>query len=219
MKSNKLTATLVAGTFSLSMLLAGCGASQPAATTTAATTTAATTTAATTAAATTAATTGTAAEETILYWEGDTDKGYSVVYGEDDRDNTSSIMVVGTQEGKEEFLCYSGVAAVDNSNVTITDFETKETFTFAIVGATTDGFTIDLGERGKATLKPVSQKQFEDEVKKLADEANKLGEQVANMSEKDVEAFIAALGTAVVAESGTTATTGAATTAPATTTK
>ncbi len=206
MKSNKFTATLIAGTFSLSMVLAGCGASQPAATTTAATTTAATTAAATTpaattTAATTAATTGTAAEDTILYWYGESDKGDAVIYGEDDRDDTAAILVFGAHEGSDpELLLYSGTTKADGTKVTITDYETKEAFSFDVVEASDKGIVIDLGTHGKVTLNAVTQKQFEDELNKIAEEINKIGDELRNMSEEDINQFLAVLGTAIQAE-------------------
>ena len=69
-----------------------------------------------------------------------------------------------------------------------------------VVEASDKGIVIDLGTHGKVTLNAVTQKQFEDELNKIAEEINKIGDELRNMSEEDINQFLAVLGTAIEAE-------------------
>lgn len=190
MKFNKFVAPVMAGALALSLGLTACGGSNSTETTTtedASTTTTedtSKTTSETTSTTTDAATT---TEDKIVFWDGETDKGDTLLYTEDEKNDTASIILFGSHDDNTELLAYSGSAKLEGDKVTITDSETGDTFSFTITGATDDALTIDLGEHGSGTLKPVTEKEFNEAVDGIVAVATQVGEQLESLSDQDIE--------------------------------
>lgn len=141
-----------------------------------------------------------------MFWEGETEKGDSLLYGEDEENDTASIILFGNHDDKTELLAYSGPAKAEDNKVTITDSETGDTFTFEITGATEDALTIDLGEHGSGTLKPVTEKEFDETVDGIIALATQVGEQLESMSDQEIEQLLTILEVVANSSESTTST-------------
>lgn len=192
MKFNKFVAPIMAGALTLSLGLVACGgSSESTSTETTEETTEATTE-------TTEATDAAATEEdTVLFWSGDTDKGDILLYAEDDTDDTACIILFGDHDDTDELLAFSGPAKLDGNTVTITDSETNDEFSFDIEDGNADDLTIDLGEHGKGTIKPVTEKQFNELVDSIVNAVKEIGDEVSakleTLDEQDVEELLSIL--------------------------
>lgn len=192
MKFNKFVAPVMAGALALTLGLAGCGSSSSSETTSSSSEA--------TSSSSEAATTE---EDKILFWEGETDKGDVLLYGNDEENGTSTVILFGDHDGNEELLAFNGPATVEGSKVTITDSDTGDAFSYDITDATDDALVVDLGVHGKGTLKPVTEKQFNEEVDKIINTAREIGEQLKTLDEQDVEELLTILQT-VLENSSTT---------------
>lgn len=206
MKFNKFVAPVMAGALSLTLGLAACGgaSSSSESASTATSEVASTTTSEVTSDAASATTeAATTAEDKIIYWEGESDKGDVLLYGEDEENNTSSIILYGDHDDKDELLAFDGPATLEDGKVTITDSSTGDVFSFDITGATEEALTIDLGEHGAGTLKPVTEKEFNEELDKIATAVREVGEALETLDDQDVEELVTILDF-MLNESGTT---------------
>lgn len=185
MKYNKFVAPVMAGALTFTLGLVGCGGNnaapakteEPAATTTTETTEVTETT-----------TTNAAAEDNkVMFWQGETDKGDSLLYSEDDADHITTLLLFGEHDESSEVLGYSGPSKVEGDNVTISDTETGKDYTFTITDRTDASMTIDLGEHGKGTIKPVTQKEFQEGVDSIINGMKEVGEALESLDEQDLK--------------------------------
>lgn len=202
MKYNRFVAPIMAGFLTLTLGLAGCGGNNAKpAETTAEETTETTTEATTEKPAETTTEEATAEESKIIFWQGETEKGDTLMYSEEEENDTATIILFGNHEGEEELLAYSGPVTADETNgtITISDTETGDSFSFQITGATEDALTIDLGEHGNGTLKPVTEKEFEEDINSILEVVTAVGDQLNSLEDQDVEELFNILG-ALLAE-------------------
>jgi len=91
--------------------------------------------------------------ESMGTWMGVSDKGETFYYAEANDGSKQAIMVV-YDPSSNKYVSFVGTAEqVSDNQVTITDFQTGNTLTFAITAADQDGnVVIDMGEQGNAVL-------------------------------------------------------------------
>ncbi len=192
MQYSKFVAPILAGALSLTLGLVGCGGNN-AASTSMSTTEETSSAPAETDTTTTTDTTATSAdveEDKVVYWQGETDEGDTILYSEDDADKTTTILVFGEHDESGEILGYSGQAKTEGDEVTISDTESGTEFTFTLTDKTAESMTVDLGEHGKGTLNAVTQKEFEKEVDEMVNAAKEIGEALESLDEQDIEDLV-----------------------------
>lgn len=169
MFKNKIVTIGMAGVLSMSIGLAACGNKPAASSSSAADSAASSSVAADSSASEKAKEAAEAAK--ILYWEGTTSDGQSVVYSEDEQAKTAALAVI--KADASDGTGWSGKAVSEDGKVTITDDLTSETVTLTVVDLASDftALKVNIEGYGDVDMKPITQGEFEKEVEGIIDTA------------------------------------------------
>lgn len=107
----------------------------------------------------------------ILYWEGKTSDGQDVFYM-DDEAGSNAILAVTKSDGSDG-KGWAGKVTTQDTKLTITDDETKETISLTVVDAAEDltSLKVNIDGYGDVEMKPTTQGAFTKEVEGVVDAA------------------------------------------------
>ena len=131
-------------------------------------------------------------EDTVIFMLGESSEGDTVIYTEDWEDKTATLLLMGTHNGKEDIVEYSGRIEFVEDTVTISYNETGTEFSFTYTTNYEEGVaTIDMGKHGTATIKPVTKREFEEDVNKYAEVLGAaIGRAIAEIDDKDLQELV-----------------------------